>query len=116
MKLPYGLKLQWLQDSGPPLLVVAGYIWFCLALLFSVPTIPFSYDPAVHALIAKYIANGYGWVSSEGGSISHITTNTSGPVLILTTAFFTWILGNQIWVPALSATLVNLVARGWSRA
>lgn len=94
------------RPTWPTLVTVAVLAWFAAAILLSARWTPLVFDAALHGIMARNVASGYGWAMSYPGRELFLTIS-SGPTLIMPAALLTALLGNRIWVPALSAGLLH---------
>lgn len=100
------------MTTAPVLLRLTFYVCltlYCSALLFKSFYIELGFDAAYHATIAKNVASGYGWATSYENRFPFNPDVTTGPTLILPAAMIIYLVGNALWVPALTAALVNLL-------
>jgi len=87
------------------LIVLAALYFFLIVVNIALNT-PFVYDSALHAIFSKNFANGYGWAESYHGKAGFLIY-TTGPAITIPGALFIAVLGNKIWVPALTVCLIN---------
>ena len=85
---------------------LALFALFTAIILFSARSTPLTFDSARHALIARNVIEGHGFVVSYP-DYSPLTITSSGPTLILPAALIMAFTGNQLWVPAFAAALLN---------
>jgi len=90
---------------------VAAFLYFAAVVLWSAPSSPFHQDPALHATVAKNVAEGRGWVMSYPPGNAFVET-TTGPALVLSGALMVALFGSTIWVPPVTTALWNLTLLG----
>lgn len=95
------------------ILVLIGFVLIASVLVMQMGVC--CADDGSFALLAKNLAWGYGYASSIGYHSSTFslklfdsTIQTTGPTLILPTAFAIWLFGNQYWIPGATQILVWL--------
>src|SRR5262245_5288822 len=83
-------------------LPIVLFVFFSAAIVHSAWSNPFVFDPAIHAIVAKNVANGYGWAMSYHKR-DLLVPITTGPGMILPCALMVATFGNKIWVPPVTA-------------
>lgn len=83
-------------------------VWFFAATLHAAFHIELGFDPAYHATVAKNFADGHGWASSYERAFPFNPDVTTGPAMLLPAAGLMALFGNALWVPAVSAALLQL--------
>ncbi|HEY9036550.1 MAG TPA: hypothetical protein VIM96_07535 [Pseudomonadales bacterium] len=79
---------------------------FTAIILYSARSTPLTFDSARHALIARNVIEGHGFVVSYP-DYTPLTITSSGPTLILPAALIMALTGNQLWVPAFASAILN---------
>lgn len=92
----------------PCVLTALLFLFFAAALLSAVQSSPLLFDASLHAIVARNIAAGYGWAMSYPARDLLVSIST-GPTLILPAAAMMAVFGNAFWVPALTASLINVL-------
>lgn len=82
--------------------------WFFAATLHAAFSIELGFDPAYHASVAKNFAQGYGWASSYDRAFPFNPDVTTGPAMLLPAAGMITLFGNALWVPGVTAALLQL--------
>ena len=100
------------MTNAPALLRISFFFFltvFSSALLLKSFHMELGFDAAYHATVAKNLAQGYGWATSYENQFPFNPDVTTGPTLILPAALIIKLVGNEIWVPAFTAALLNLL-------
>lgn len=92
----------------PYVLTAFLFLFFAAVLLSAVRSTPLLFDVSLHAIVARNVATGYGWAMSYASRELLLTIST-GPTVILPAAAVVALLGNTLWVPALSAVLIHVL-------
>ncbi|TNF33758.1 MAG: hypothetical protein EP312_08310, partial [Gammaproteobacteria bacterium] len=85
---------------------------FSTIILFSGRSTPLVFDAARHALIARNVVEGHGFVVSYPSGNTPLTITSTGPSLILPGAAIMTMTGNTYWFPAFSAAIWHCVLLG----
>jgi hypothetical protein len=88
-------------------IAVGLFLYFSAVVLWSAESTPLLLDPALHASIAKNLAQGYGWAMSYHRRDPFLET-TTGPAIMLSGAAMVVAFGNALWVPSVTVAGWNL--------